>query len=76
MIETLKAGDKRLISYSVDQGARVTTNFDSGSEVIREIKAQRGIITTRGAIEMTTTYRPITATPGQSLLIGTPWTPA
>jgi len=56
LIETLKAGDKRLISYSVDQGARVTTNFDSGSEVIREIKAQRGILTTRGAIEMTTTY--------------------
>ena len=56
LIETLKAGEKRLISYSVDQGTRVTTNFDSGKEVIREIKAQRGIITTRGAIEMTTTY--------------------
>jgi hypothetical protein len=56
LMETLKAGDKRLISYSVDQGTRVTTNFDSGLEVIREIRAQRGVLITRGAIEMTTTY--------------------
>ncbi len=56
LMETLKAGDKRLISYSVDQGARITTNFDSGSEVIREIKAQRGVLITRGALEVTTTY--------------------
>lgn len=56
LMETLKAGDKRLISYSVDQGARITTNFDSGSEVLREIKAQRGVLITRGAIEVTTTY--------------------
>lgn len=56
LMETLKAGDKRLISYSVDQGVRVTTNFDSGSEIVRDIKAQRGMLITRGAIEVTTTY--------------------
>ena len=29
LVETLKAGDKRLITYGVDLGARVTTAFDS-----------------------------------------------
>lgn len=56
LMETLKAGDKRLISYAVDQGTRVSTNFESGTQVIREIKAQRGVLTTRAAVEVTTTY--------------------
>ena len=29
LMETLKAGDKRLISYAVDLGTRITTRFDS-----------------------------------------------
>lgn len=56
LMETLKAGDKRLISYAVDLGTRITTNFDSGEEVVREIRANRGTITSRAAIEATTTY--------------------
>jgi hypothetical protein len=56
LMETLKAGDKRLISFAVDLGTRVTTNFESGQNVIREIRATRGILTTRTAIERTTTY--------------------
>jgi hypothetical protein len=56
LMETLKTGDKRLISYAVDLGTRVTTNFDSSEEVIREIKAHRGVLTTHAAVETTTTY--------------------
>ncbi len=47
LMETLKAGDKRLISYAVDLGTRVTTLFDSKSETVREIHARRGILETR-----------------------------
>lgn len=56
LIETTKDGVKRMISYAIDQGTRVTTNFESGTQVIRTIKAQRGILTTRTAVEVTTTY--------------------
>ncbi|NWF85482.1 MAG: DUF4139 domain-containing protein [Bryobacteraceae bacterium] len=56
LVETTKDGVKRMISYAVDQGTRVTTNFESGTQVIRTIKAQRGILTTRTAVETTTTY--------------------
>ncbi|WP_321473203.1 DUF4139 domain-containing protein [uncultured Paludibaculum sp.] len=56
LMETLKAGEKRLISYSVDQGTRVTTNFDTTSDVIRSFKANRGIIITNSAVVTTTTY--------------------
>jgi hypothetical protein len=56
LIETLKSGDKRLISYAVDLGTRVTTNFESGAEVVRQITANRGVMTLRSSIETTTTY--------------------
>ncbi len=42
LMTTLKAGDKRLISYSVDLGTRVTTRFDSSRELVREIHVNRG----------------------------------
>lgn len=56
LMETFKAGDKRLISYAVDLGARITTKLDSGAAVTRQITARRGVITTRTAIEVKTTY--------------------
>jgi hypothetical protein len=56
LVTTLKAGDKRLISYAVDLGTRVTTQFDSSREVVREIHANRGTLTTRAAIDETRTY--------------------
>jgi hypothetical protein len=56
LMETLKAGDKRLISFAVDQGTKVTTAFDSKQQVVRSIKASRGILSARGAIETLTTY--------------------
>jgi len=56
LMETLKSGDKRLISYAVDLGTRVTTAFGGKAAVIREIHASRGLLTTRLAAEETRTY--------------------
>jgi hypothetical protein len=56
LVNTLKAGDKRLISYAVDLGTRVTTQFDSSREIVREIHLNRGMLTTRAAIDETRTY--------------------
>ena len=56
LMTTLKAGDKRLISYSVDLGTRVTTQFDSSRELVREIHVNRGMLTARLALDETKTY--------------------
>ena len=56
LVETLPMGDKRLISYGVDLGTRVTTAFDSSQAVVREIHFQRGVLTTRSALQETKTY--------------------
>jgi hypothetical protein len=56
LVETLKAGDKRLITYGVDLGARVTTAFDSSKANVQEIHFARGVLTTRNAIEETKMY--------------------
>jgi Domain of unknown function (DUF4139) len=56
LVNTVKAGDKRLISYAVDLGTRVTTQFDSSREIVREIHVNRGLLTTRSAIDETKTY--------------------
>ena len=47
LMETLKAGDKRLISYAVDLGTRITEAFGSKQAMVREIHASRGMLTTR-----------------------------
>ncbi len=56
LVETVKAGDKRLISYGVDLGTRVTTKFDSSASVVREIHLHRGILATKSAVEEIRTY--------------------
>jgi len=56
LMESLKAGDKRLISYATDLGTRITTNAESGSEVVREVKATGGMLTAKLSIQETTTY--------------------
>ena len=56
LAETIKAGDKRLISYGVDLGTRITTAFDSLRDLVREIHLSRGMLTTRSAIQETRTY--------------------
>ena len=49
LMETLKAGDKRLISYAVDLGTRITEAFGSKAAVVREIHANRGMLTVKSA---------------------------
>jgi hypothetical protein len=56
LMETLKSGDKRLISYAVDLGTRITQAFGGKTAVIREIHASRGVLTTKLAAEETRTY--------------------
>jgi hypothetical protein len=56
LIATVKAGDKRLISYAVDLGTRITTTLDSSAEVVRTIHLKRGILETRLAAEETRAY--------------------
>ncbi len=56
LVETVKAGDKRLISYAEDLGTRITTKLDSGRQTIREVHVRRGLITTRWVARETTMY--------------------
>jgi hypothetical protein len=56
LMETLKAGDKRLISYAVDLGTRITEAFGSKAALVREFHADRGILTTKMSAEETRTY--------------------
>jgi hypothetical protein len=44
LVETLKAGDKRLIGYAVDYGTRITNNFDNGDENVLEVHSSNGIL--------------------------------
>ncbi|MGI8741064.1 MAG: hypothetical protein ACR2NN_00560 [Bryobacteraceae bacterium] len=56
LVETVRPGDKRLISYAVDLGTRITTQFDSSHDYVREIHVNRGTLTTRSAVQETKTY--------------------
>ncbi|MCX6588887.1 MAG: hypothetical protein NTX13_20165 [Acidobacteria bacterium] len=56
LVETVKAGDRRLISYGIDLGTRITTNFDSEERQVREIRASRGVLMAKGSREETKTY--------------------
>ena len=56
LVETVKANDKRLISYGVDLGTRITTAFDSSSKMLSEFTLRRGLLTTRSAVKEVRTY--------------------
>jgi hypothetical protein len=56
LMETLKQDDKRLISYAVDLGTRITEAFDSKAAVVTEIHVEHGILTAQLAAEETRTY--------------------
>ncbi len=56
LLETLKEGDKRLISYGVDLGTRITTRFRSDRAVVREVHLRRGVLETRSAVRERKTY--------------------
>ena len=44
IMDTLKAGDKRLVSYAVDLGVRITSRFRSESQTLRELHANDGVL--------------------------------
>ncbi len=56
LVETVKSGDKRLISYAVDLGTRITTAFDSQSKLLSEFHLRRGILTFRNSQLDTKTF--------------------
>jgi hypothetical protein len=56
LVETVKSGDKRVISYAVDLGTRITTRQDSTRDLVREVHLRRGILTLRSAVQETLTY--------------------
>jgi hypothetical protein len=76
LMETLKTGDKRLVSYAVDLGARITTAFDTRQNLLREFRFRRGILTTRTALReiKTFTIRNVDAKP-KTVVIETPVRP-
>jgi hypothetical protein len=56
LVETVKSGDKRMISYAVDLGSRITTAFDSESKLLSEFHFRRGILTFRNSNLETKTF--------------------
>ncbi len=56
LVATVKAGDKRLISYAVDLGTTVTTAFDSSRNLTREVHLSHGVLTTKLAATETKTF--------------------
>jgi len=45
VLEHIKPGEKRLLSYAVDQGVRITTNEDSETDRVTKVKVVRGMMT-------------------------------
>lgn len=56
LVETVKSGDKRLISYGIDLGTRITTKIDSGNQRYLEFSARRGVVTAKSGVEETTVF--------------------
>lgn len=57
LMNTFKAGDKRLLSYALDLGTRVVEDDDGGKSDLREIKLSQGVLTQRFVSESVTTYK-------------------
>jgi len=56
LVETIKAKDKRFISYGVDLGTRISTNLDSHNDNVRSLRAHNGVLTTKNAVITKKTY--------------------
>ncbi len=56
LVETLKAGDKRLIGYAVDYGTRVTSQYGTGEQNAREVHVKEGILRVKYSQNQTRTY--------------------
>ncbi|HZL57969.1 MAG TPA: DUF4139 domain-containing protein [Bryobacteraceae bacterium] len=50
LVETVKNGDKRFISYGVDLGTRISTTQNSRTDDVREVHVHDGMLVTRSAI--------------------------
>jgi hypothetical protein len=50
LVETIKNNDKRLISYGVDLGTRISANDNSQNSNVRELHAHNGMLVTRSAL--------------------------
>jgi hypothetical protein len=76
LMETTKASDKRLISYGIDIGTRMTTKIDSEGQNYREVSLRRGVLTAKSARLETRTYpaRNVDAKP-KTLIIEHPLRP-
>jgi hypothetical protein len=69
LVETFKAGDKRLIGYAVDYGTLVVKNSDDSDRILREVSAKNGVLTLRYAEHATTTYNVKNVDPKAKTLI-------
>ena len=56
LFETIKDDDKRLISYAVDLGMRITTAYNSSSKLLSDFTLRRGVLTTRWARKEVRTF--------------------
>ena len=56
LFETIKDDDKRLISYAVDLGMRITTAFDTSNKLLSNFTLRRGVLTTRYARKEVRTF--------------------
>ncbi len=56
LVETLKAGDKRLIGYAVDYGTRITSAFDTAHRNVREVHVKEGALQLNYGEHQTRTY--------------------
>jgi hypothetical protein len=56
LMNTTKNADKRLISYAVDLGTRIGTVEGTSNQHILEIRANRGVVTTKSSSLATKTY--------------------
>jgi len=56
LFETIKDDDKRLISYAVDLGMRITTAYETSSKLLSSFTLRRGVMTTRYARKEVRTF--------------------
>ncbi|GAB4372262.1 MAG: DUF4139 domain-containing protein [Bryobacter sp.] len=56
LVNTFKAGDKRLLSYAEDLGTRVVERGKDGPRNVRSMTASRGVVTTRFVQQLAKTY--------------------
>ena len=57
LVNTFKAGDKRLLSYASDLGTRIVEDSNDSPRFLREVKVSDGQITQRFTSEVTKTYK-------------------